>query len=69
MWGGYLAGAWLAQSMLCADETQLQVLDEPGREAVSQSYMWVYRSSEWDPQPVVLYEYQPGRGRSTPKTS
>lgn len=57
----------LAQSLLCADETTVQVLDEPGRKATSNSYMWVYRSSEWDPKPVVLYEYQPGRGQLHPQ--
>jgi len=57
----------LAQAVLCADETRVQVLNEPGREAGSQSYMWVYRSGEFNTQPVVLYDYQPGRGQTYPQ--
>jgi transposase len=44
------------------DETTVQVLDEPNRKAQSQSYMWVYRSGEYDANPVVIYDYQPSRG-------
>jgi hypothetical protein len=29
--------------------------------------MWVYRSAEESEQPVVLFEYQPGRGQEYPK--
>ncbi|KVG41370.1 hypothetical protein WS82_31965, partial [Burkholderia sp. MSMB2041] len=40
-----------------------QVLKENGRNAQDKSYMWVYRSAEDSEQPVVLFEYQPGRGQ------
>ncbi len=33
----------------------------------SKSYAWVYRSAEDCPEPVVLFEYQPGRGQEHPK--
>ena len=56
----------LKQGVVCADETRVQVLDEPERAATSQSYMWVYRSGEYHKQPVVLYDYQPGRGKEYP---
>lgn len=36
----------LAQSLIHGDETTVQVLREDGRSPQSQSYMWVYRSSE-----------------------
>ncbi|KGJ97960.1 hypothetical protein ND16A_0765 [Thalassotalea sp. ND16A] len=49
---------------LCADETHVQVLSEEGKLAHSKSYMWVYRSNEVSKQPVVLYDYQPGRSRA-----
>ena len=42
------------QHSLCADETRVQVLDEPDKLATSQSYMWVYRSNEVSKQPVVI---------------
>jgi transposase len=57
----------LSQAVLCADETRVQVLSEPERAAETQSYMWVYRSGEFHPQPVVLYDYQPGRGQAYPQ--
>ncbi len=52
----------LRDNVLCADETTVQVLDEPDRKAQQKSYMWVYRSGQFAPQPVVIYDYQPGRG-------
>lgn len=54
-------------SLICADETTVQVLSEPDRAATSKSYMWVYRSGEFTSQPVVIYEYQPSRAQSCPK--
>ncbi|MHB9841716.1 IS66 family transposase [Paraburkholderia terrae] len=57
----------LSQSMIHGDETTLQVLKEPGRSAQSKSYAWVYRSAEDCSEPVVLFEYQPGRGQEHPK--
>ena len=38
------------------DETRLQVLQEPGREASQQSYMWVYVGGPPE-RPVVWYQY------------
>jgi hypothetical protein len=55
------------QEVIHGDETPVQVLKEQGRSAQSTSYMWVYRSAEDCPQPVVLFEYQPGRGHEHPK--
>lgn len=48
-----------------ADETTLQVLKEPGREATSQSYMWLYRTGR-DGPPIALFEYQPSRAAEHP---
>ena len=58
----------LTRDVLHADETTLQVLHEPGKTAQSNSYMWLYRTSGDTGQPIVLYEYQPGRGACHPKT-
>ncbi|GAC1527065.1 MAG: hypothetical protein NVS2B16_35170 [Chloroflexota bacterium] len=44
----------------------MQVLKEAGRSADSTSYMWAYRSAEGSAQPVVLFDYQPGRGHEHP---
>jgi transposase len=47
--------------LLQSDETTVQVMDEPGRENTTRSYMWVARGGP--PQaPVVLYYYGPSRG-------
>ena len=57
----------LTRDVLHADETTLQVLHEPGKKPQSDSYMWLYRTSGDRDKPIVLYEYQPGRGAKHPK--
>ena len=49
------------EKFLHGDETTLQVLKEAGKSAVSESYMWLYRTSGCGSHSVVLYEYQPNR--------
>ena len=44
---------------LHADETVLQVLHEPGKDAQSKSYIWLYRTGKHAEHPIALYEYQP----------
>ena len=66
----------LRREVLHADETTLQVLHEPGKKPQSESYMWLYRTgglsvadsgnSDASERPIVLYEYQPGRGAKHP---
>ena len=48
-----------------ADETPLQVLKEPGREARQKSTMGVYGTGGREP-PIVIYCYQPTRGSEHP---
>jgi transposase len=57
----------LSQPLIHGDETTVQVLKEPGKSAQSKSYMWCYRSAEDCAEPVVLFDYQPGRGQEYPK--
>ena len=57
----------LKRDVLHADETTLQVLHEPGKKPQSDSYMWLYRTSGDSDRPIILYEYQPGRGAKHPK--
>jgi len=47
--------------LLQLDETTVQVMDEPGRDNTSLSYMWVARGGAPE-APVILYHYAPGRG-------
>ena len=56
----------LQAEIINADETELQVLREPERKAQTKSYMWLYRTGSYTEHPVVLYEYQPGRGSKYP---
>lgn len=55
------------REVIHADETVLQVLNEPDKKPQSNSYMWLYRTSGDTKAPIVLYEYQPDRGGRHPK--
>ena len=60
--------ALLLKENIChADETTVQVLHEPGREAKNKSYEWLYRTSGSSKHPVVIYEYQETRRQEHPK--
>jgi transposase len=56
-----------SQPLIHGDETTVQVLKEKDRPAASTSYMWAYRSSEDSDEPIVLLDYQPGRGQIHPQ--
>lgn len=56
----------IKQEILHADETNLQVLKEPGRSAESKSYMWLYRTGREGP-PIILYDYQTTRAGKHPE--
>lgn len=52
--------------VLHADETELQVLKEPGRTAARKSYMWHYSTGHTDP-PILMFEYQTTRANKHPE--
>jgi transposase len=56
----------LARDIVHADETTLQVLREPNRDAKTDSYMWLYRTGREGPA-IVLFDYQTTRAGSHPK--
>lgn len=56
-----------SQPLVHGDETWVQVLKEDGRDAQAKSFMWAYRSGQDCAQPVVLFDYQPGRGQQHPQ--
>ncbi|MCP3477713.1 IS66 family transposase (plasmid) [Bradyrhizobium sp. CCGUVB1N3] len=56
-----------SQTVIHGDETTVQVLKEAGKDPTSTSYMWAYRSGEDSEQPIVLFDYQPGRGQEHPQ--
>ena len=55
----------LAYDIIQMDETTVQVLKEDGKAAQSKSYLWLQRGGPPE-QPVVLYNYDPGRGAGVP---
>lgn len=57
----------LEAAIVHADETELQVLHEPGKPAASKSYMWLYRTGKYTEHPVALYEYRPDRKKDNPE--
>lgn len=56
-----------SQPLIHGDETTVQVLKEQDRAATDTSYMWAYRSGEDSNEPIVLFDYQPGRGQKYPQ--
>ena len=57
----------LERNFLMADETPVQVLNEPGRRAESKSYMWVYRTGEDGLPPIIMYGYSETRAGENAK--
>lgn len=51
----------LKRSFAMADETRVQVLNEPERRAETQSFMWLFRSGEDGLPTIILYGYCPTR--------
>jgi transposase len=56
-----------SQPLIHGDETTVQVLKEKDKKATSTSYMWAYRSGKGSQEPIVLLDYQPGRGQIHPQ--
>ena len=54
----------LKRSFAMADETRGQVLNEEGRRAQTQSFMWLFRSGEDGLPAIILYGYSPTRSGS-----
>lgn len=55
------------RDILHADETPVQVLNEPGRKATTDSYMWLYRTGNDGKSPIILFDYKPSRSGENPK--
>lgn len=51
--------------LVCADETRIQVLKEPGRSPTSDKWMWVTLGG-LPQQQSVLFDYDPSRAREVP---
>lgn len=57
----------LQENYLHADETTVQVMNEEGRKNTTDSYMWVYSTSQHGKKPIRIFEYQPGRSGKYPQ--
>ena len=57
----YLHRLLLKRQFAMADETRIQVLNEPERRAETQSFMWLFRSGEDGLPVIILYGYTPTR--------
>ena len=53
----------LKRQFLMADETRLQVLKEDGRNAETDSYMWLFRTGEDGLPAIILYNYTQTRAK------
>jgi transposase len=66
-----LRDALLESRVVHGDETEVQVLKEPGRKAQSKSYMWVQMTDGSGPTgagpPIRLFGYSPSRSTPTAK--
>ena len=58
---------FIAGEVAHADETVVQVLQEDGKSAESQSYMWLYRTGGDTDRHIILYDYQPNRKYENPR--
>jgi hypothetical protein len=57
----------LKESVLHSDETTVQVLHEPGRDAQTKSYEWIYRTSGCSKRKIVIYDYKQTREQKHPR--
>lgn len=53
--------ALLKRAVLHADETPVPML-KPGLGHTHQAYMWSYGTTQFDPQPIVVYDFAESRG-------
>ena len=63
----YFRRRLIAGMYAMADETPVQVLKEPGRRPQTKSYLWVFRTGEFDKEQIVLFHYSPTRAGDTAK--
>jgi transposase len=60
--------SYLLKGDVChADETSTQVLREPGRDAKTKSFEWLYRTGSSSEHSIVIYEYQETRKQEHPR--
>lgn len=58
----------IQRDIIYADETNVQVINEPGRKATTKSYIWLYRTGREEGPHIIIFEYQKTRAGEHPKT-
>jgi len=53
--------------LIQADESPMQVLNEPGKPNRSKSYMWIFRGGDDIERPIIIYKYHPTRAGEVAK--
>ena len=61
----YFQRQLLKRKFLMADETPVQVLKEQDRKPQTKSYMWLFRTGEYNGPPIILYHYAQTRTGDT----
>jgi hypothetical protein len=61
-----MRGELVANDILHADETTVQVIKEQGRKASQKSYMWLYHTGITAEKQIALFEYKPTRESEHP---
>lgn len=57
----------LEEKYVHADETPIQVLNEPDKKNTTKSYMWVYANIKESEHPIRIFEYKPTRAGYNPE--
>lgn len=63
----YMHGQLISSSYIHGDETTVQVLNVPGKEPTSRSYMWVYRTGRSEEKQLVIFQYETSRSQDNAK--
>ncbi len=50
-----------------ADETRIEILKSTENGAPKLGYMWVYTTTKWNSQPIIYFDYAPGRSNQYPE--
>jgi len=58
---GLMKSLLLKRSVLHADETPVPML-KPGLKRTHRAYLWAYGTTQYDPEPMVVYDFAEGRG-------
>ena len=57
----------LKEDIIHADETELKVIHEQGKDSACKAWMWLFQTGRYAKEQMVLYEHAPGRGKNTPE--